>query len=70
MRQSVGAFQTARASTLAAGNKIVLLKDQSNPSAGFEVVSVTSVQTVSTTGAFNPAFEMPYIVVNDVVVPV
>lgn len=67
---AVGAFETVEASAVLPGDKIAVLKNTSDASAGFEVGAVTHVEEVWANGAYNPALEAPYMIVDDVVAPV
>lgn len=66
---AVGAFETIPANAVQAGDRLVLLADPADASAGFVVAAVSSVESVEAEGMFVPAVEMPYIVADGVVVP-
>jgi hypothetical protein len=65
----VGPFETVRADSIQAGDKIVLLTNPKDPSAGFFVAAVANSEEVDASGIYNPAIEMPYIIAEGVVVP-
>lgn len=65
----VGAFDTIMTLNVTVGDKIAVVKDPANPGAGFIVAAVTQLAWVTAEGAYNPFVEMPYIVVDGVVVP-
>jgi hypothetical protein len=58
-----------RADSIQAGDKVVLLANPNDPSAGFFVAAVATSEQVDAPGIFNPAIEMPYIIAEGVVVP-
>lgn len=66
---AVGAFSLVQAQALRPGNRIVVLKDESNPSAGFKVVAVDSAERVRADGYYIPAIGRGYLIVDGVVAP-
>lgn len=66
---AVGAFVTVAASTIKAGDRLVLLANPAKASAGFIVAAVTAAESVVAEGMYVPAIESPYIVAEGVVMP-
>lgn len=64
-----GAFATVPASSIVAGDRLVLLADPQNAAAGFFVAAVTAVESITAEGMYVPAIESPYIVADGVVMP-
>jgi len=65
----VGAFQAVSANQLRPGDRVAVLIDEANPSAGFTAATVDKVDHVLRHGTYLPAIEKPYIVANGLVTP-
>lgn len=67
---AVGEFATIAAMAVAAGDKLAVLTDESDPAAGFTVVAVTSAAKVAASGMYLPVLKTsPYIIAEGVVAP-
>jgi hypothetical protein len=66
---AVGAFETVLAKTIVPGNKIVLMQDPADLTAGYHVSVVSTVEQVNAEGYYVPAVASPYIVADGAIVP-
>jgi len=66
---AVGAFSLVQAQALRPGDRMVVLKDEANPSAGFKVVAVVSADFVKADGYYVPAIGRGYLIADGAVAP-
>lgn len=66
---AVGAFDTLEATYIKTGDKIVILANPADASAGFQVTSVVSSTAEYVAGFILPFVEMPYVIADGVIVP-
>jgi hypothetical protein len=66
---AVGAFETVPAAQIIKNDRIVVMKDPADHTAGYYVTAVTAVDAVEAEGIYVPAVASPYIVADGVVAP-
>lgn len=66
---AVGAYENVRADSIKAGDKIVLLANTTDASAGFLVAAVETSTAINASGIYAPGIETPYITADGMVVP-
>jgi len=66
---AVGAFSLVQSQALQPGDRIVVLKDEANPSAGFRVVAVVSAERVKADGYYVPGIGRGFLIADGVVAP-